>query len=70
MTTDDSLHLLGTKSVHQVPGWLAIGVGHATSSEWLVGAGGGILVVLLFGTMRAQSSETYRWRVDDGVSEE
>jgi len=62
MTTDDGLHLLGTKPIHLLPPSLVALVGVMSGSDTIVAFAVGIYAVLLFGNMR--TVKTYRWRVD------
>jgi len=63
MTTDDGLHLFGTEPTHlPIPLGLTFG-GQLLGIDLMAGIGMGMLLVLLFGNMRAQAPR-YRWRVD------
>lgn len=64
MATDDGLHLLGTKFIHQVPAWTLMVIGTLLDSTWLLGFAAGMLAVLIFGNLR--TTRGYRWRVDEG----
>jgi hypothetical protein len=63
MATDDGLHLLGSKLEHQIPAWIIVAVGLLLDITWVQSLGIGMMLVLIFGNMRAQSPY-YRWRVD------
>ena len=62
MTTDDGLHLLGTKPIHLLPPFFVALVGVISGIEVIVAFAAGIFTVLLFGNMR--TVKTYRWRAD------
>jgi len=64
MTTRDDVHLLGTKPVHiALPAILAM-LGSFLGYTEFAAMGIGMLLVLLFGNMRAQA-EHYRWTVEN-----
>jgi hypothetical protein len=63
MTTDDALHLIGTRMVHQIPMWAFMIIGLVLDNQLLTGVGMGIGLVLIAGNMRAQAPD-YRWRVE------
>jgi len=62
MTTDDGLHLIGTRMAHQIPMWVFMLSGLVLDNQLLTGVGMGIALVILAGNMRAQAPD-YRWRV-------
>jgi len=62
MTTDDGLHLLGTKPIHLLPPFLVALVGVISGIDTIVAFAVGAFAALLFGNMR--TVKTYRWRVD------
>jgi hypothetical protein len=63
MTTDDGLHLIGTRMAHQIPMWVFMLSGLVLDNQLLTGVGMGIALVLIAGNMRAGAPE-YRWRVE------
>jgi len=62
MTTDDGLHLLGTKPIHMVPPIVIGAIATALQSSQIMWFAAGMLTVLIFGNTRC--IPTYRWRVD------
>jgi len=64
MALDAGIHHLGTKMIHQIPGWLFIVIGILAGSPAVQGVGVGIMLTLLVGNMRCRAPY-YRYRIRD-----